>query len=145
MLLGAALPVCVELTLPVVLEYDPPAAAVTLTVIEQLALPPKMPPERLTLPLPAAPPVIVPAQVFVKVGDAAITNPEGNVSLNATPDSGKALLFDTVSVNVDTPLLAIAAGENDFTMVGFAATLKVADAVFPVPPLVALTAPVTLV
>jgi hypothetical protein len=74
------------------------------------------------------------------------TNPEGKLSTNATPVRLVAV-FGLVIVKlsaVDAPR-AIVDAPNAFVMAGGLATIRFADAVLPVPPLVELTVPVIFV
>jgi hypothetical protein len=95
-------------------------------------------------PDPAVAPVIVPPQVLLRAGVEATTSPEGNVSVKATLlwNSDSTLLI--VMVRVDVPLVFMRAGEKLFVRNGAALTMKVPDAVVPVPPFVDVTALVTL-
>ena len=65
------------------------------------------------------------------------TKPAGKLSVNATPVSGSAV-FELVMVklNVVAPLNGIVVAPKDLAMVGGAATLRLAEAVLPLPPLV---------
>ena len=116
--------------------HDDPAAGEAVSV----------PPERLTAPLPAVA-VIVPApQVPARPLGVEITKPAGKLSVNATPLRGlKVLGFVTVKFNVLLVFSAMLVGLNDLVIVGGEATVKLAEAVLPVPPLVELTGPVVLV
>ena len=71
-----------------------------------------------TLVLPAAPPVIVPAQVFVRLGGLAMTRLAGNGSLKATPLRAVAVLLVIVKVSVEGAPVATTVGLNDLLMVG---------------------------
>src|SRR5580704_6979009 len=116
--------------------HDDPAAGEAVSV----------PPERLTAPLPAVA-VIVPApQVPARPLGVEITKPAGKLSVNATPLSG-TLVFGLVMLNVSevVPFRGTSAAPNDLVIVGGEATVKLAEAVLPVPPLVELTGPVVLV
>ena len=111
----------------------------------QEALPASVAPERLTLPDPATA-VAVPPQVLVSPLGVATTSPAGRVSVNATPVSEvEAFGLLMVKVSEVVPFSGIADAPNAFTMVGGVATLKLALAVLPVPPLVDVTLPVVLV
>jgi len=70
------LPPLVDVTVPVVLAYDPAVAATTATVMVQLPFAAIVPPLRLILPPPAAA-VSVPPQVFVVARGVALTKPDG--------------------------------------------------------------------
>jgi hypothetical protein len=76
----------------------------------------------------------------------ATVNPAGNVSANASPLSVALLFgFDTVKVSEVVPFSGRLAAPNAFVIVGGLATVRFAVPVFPVPPLVEVTAPVVLV
>ena len=135
-----------ELTVPVVLFRLPVTLAVTFTFTSQLLLTGIDPPVRLSeLPLAAK----VPPQVLLVLGVAATTMPDGNVSLTATPLSGRTLAAGLVMVSISVELEAaptgIMFGVNDFTMVGAASTVNMAEALVPIPPLVDVRVPVVLV
>jgi hypothetical protein len=136
----------VEVTVPVVLTLLPAVLAVTSTFTSQLPPTGIVPPLRL---IELAPPVgeNVPPQVLPALVVEATTTPEGNVSLTPTPVSGTVLAAGLVMVRVRVEVPPTRMGEvpNALAMVGGATTVKVADAVVPVPPLLALTAPVVLV
>jgi hypothetical protein len=85
--------------------------------------------------------------VLPAFGVPATTTPEGNVSLTATPASATVLAAGLVivRVRVEVPPTAMVDGANPLVIVGGAATVKVFEAVRPVPPFVELTAPVVLV
>jgi hypothetical protein len=120
------LPPFVDVTVPVVLLYDPPAAATTLTVIVQLLLAGMEPSLKLILP-PAATAVKVPPQVLEVVNGVAFINPVGYVSEKAAPLS-TVLAFEFVKVNVSVEFTFATTGfgEKDFAIVGGAITVKFA-------------------
>src|SRR5882724_10749606 len=81
------------------------------------------------------------------VGEAfATVKPVGNVSVKATPVSGFGFAAGFVIVNVNDVVAfrAIVVGLNTFAIDGGASTLRIAEAVPPVPPSVELTFPVVL-
>ena len=84
--------------------------------------------------------------MLVRFGGPATTSPAGRLSVNARPVS-VTFVFGFVIENVKdvVPFRGIAAAPNDFVIEGAEATVKFAVAVFPVPPLVELTAPVVFV
>ncbi len=137
-------PSFVELTVPVVLTLFPPVVVVTFTEIVQL-LPGVAiePPVKL---IGEALEVNVPPQLFVGLGVPATAMPAGKVSLTAIPFIVPEVVagFVIVMVNVEVPPTAMLVGAKDFVIVGGAVTVKVADAVEPVPAFVALTVPVVL-
>jgi hypothetical protein len=104
-----------------------------------------LPPVRLMLVDPATA-VAVPVQVFDKPFGVATTSPAGSVSVNATPVSATVFAagFVTVKVRVLVPFRAIVVGVKAFAITGGATTMRLAEAVPPVPPSVDVTAPVVL-
>src|SRR5258708_1335717 len=94
----------------------------------------------------AATAVAVPPQVLVSPLGVATTRPAGRLSVKATPVSGIVLAAGLVIVKLSEvePFSAMAAAPNDLVMVGGVATLMLAVAVLPVPPLVEVTLPVVL-
>lgn len=147
-LADAVLPVppLVEDTLPVILFLTPLVVPVTDTTIWHCELAGMLPPLRLTDAAPALA-VGVPLQVFVRPGVELTTKPGGKVSLNATPVAvtvfpvGLAI----VKVSVVLPFSTIDPVPKALAIEGGATTVRDADAVLPVPPLVELTFPVVLV
>ena len=111
----------------------------------QEALAASVPAERLTLDEPAVA-VAVPPHVLLRFGVDATTNPAGRLSVKAIPFS-VTLVFGLVMLNVSdvVPFSGMLRAPNVLVMVGAEATVRLAVAVFPVPPLVELTAPVVLV
>jgi hypothetical protein len=73
-------------------------------------------------------------------------SPVGSVSVNATPSSEVVFAAGFVIVNVsdDVAFTLIVEGLNDFAIEGGAITVRLAEAVFPVPPSVEVTALVVL-
>lgn len=137
-------PPLVEVTGPVVLRIAPGEIAVTFTVMVQDALAATVPPLKLMDPLDGVA-VRVPPHPFVAAGVAATSKPEGKVSatatpLNATPVFGLVM----VKVRLVVPLTAIVAAPNALLMEGGATTVRLAEAVPPVPPCVEVTAEVVL-
>src|SRR5512146_865471 len=133
----AVLPVppLVELTAPVVLTYVPAAEEVTLTLTVQLLLVATVPPVSEMLPDPAVA-VAVPPQVLVSPFGVATISPAGRLSVTAAPVSAAALAAGLVMVRVkvEVPLTAMAAGLKALAMEGGPSTLRLAEAVPPVPP-----------
>src|ERR1700681_2105354 len=88
-LLVAPVPLSVEVIAPVVLLLLPPVVAVTST--EKVHADPtagdavSVPPDRLTLPLPAVPVIVPLPQEPVILGVAATTTPAGKLSVKPTP------------------------------------------------------------
>jgi len=110
-----------------------------------LALAASVPPERLTE-VAEATAVAVPPQVLLRLGDEATIMPEGKLSVKLTPVSATPV-FGLVMLNVRVvvPLTGIDGAPNSLVIVGAEATVRFAVAVFPVPPLVDVTAPVVFV
>jgi hypothetical protein len=102
-------------------------------------------PERETVPLPAVAVIVPPPQEPVSPFGVAMRRPEGNVSVKPTPESAvDAFGLAIVKLKLVDPPAGILAAPKDFAIVGGAATMSEAEAVLPVPPLVEVTAPVTL-
>jgi len=151
MLALAAVPAPPSVEVTVTLLFFTPAV-VPVTFTENVQEDPaagdavSVPPDRLMLPL-AATAVMVPLpQVPVMLGVAATTRPAGKLSVNATPLSA-TFVFGLLMLKVSV-LLAFRAtlvGLNALVMVGAEATVRLAVAVLPVPPLVEVTLPVVLV
>jgi hypothetical protein len=136
-------PDSLELTLPVVFDFTPAVAPVTVTLnvhIPPLAMDPplkliRFPPLVVTVPPPHA-----------ADEPLATVNPAGNVSVKLTPVMPKdALVFVIVKVRLVVPPTGIVDAPNDFMIVGAEATVTDALApVAPVPPLVELAGVVWL-
>jgi len=128
-----------------VLFRTPAEAPFTVTVIVQDVFAATVAPDRLAEEEPAVA-VAVPPHVLPKPFGVATTKPVGMGSLKATPVRATALAagFVIVKVSEVVPLSGIVEPPNALLIVGGAAAFKVAAAVFPVPPLVELTLPVTL-
>ena len=111
----------------------------------QEALPASDAPERLMDPEPAAA-VVAPSHVVVSPLGVATCRPAGRVSLNAMPLSAWPA-FGLLRLNVNEVLAfnRMLAAPKAFVMAGGVATVKLAEAVLPVPPLVDVTFPVVLV
>ena len=138
-------PPSVELTAPLVLVSVPGLVGVTLTLIVQLEPTAIDPPVSEIEPDPAVA-VAVPPQVLLSAFGVETTNPDGSVSVNATPDSASVLADGLVSVNVSVlvPVTDTWVGLNAFEIDGGPTAVRVALAVLPVPPSVELTAPLVL-
>jgi hypothetical protein len=141
-LLAAPEPLSVALITLVVLFFTPVVVPVTLTEMVHDPLDATVPPLRLTEPAPAAA-VTVPQELFRLFG-VDTTNPVGKVSVNATPV--RPMVFGLLMVNVKLVLAfsGIEAAPNALLMVGGLATVRLAEAVLPLPPLAEVTAPVVL-
>jgi hypothetical protein len=130
-------------TFPVVFVYTPAVVPVTVTLKVQGT------PGATEAPLNemvrvAALVVSVPLQVGEV--ESATSNPAGKVSLKPTPLS-VVVVFGLVIVNVNVDVLpcGIDAGLNDLLITGAPTTVRLADAVLPVPPLLEVTFPVVFV
>ena len=111
----------------------------------QEALAASVPADRLTLDEPAVA-VAVPPHVLLRFGVEATTNPAGKLSVNAMPLSA-TLVFGLLTLNVSevVPFNGMLTAPNALVIVGAEATVRLAVAVLPVPPLVEVTLPVVLV
>src|SRR5205814_5471288 len=103
-----------------------PLVTVTVTVHEPLAG--IVPPESATLPPPLAAVTAPPTHVVAPFAGFALTRFAGYVSVNAAPVIAVALLFESVIVSVEVPLIPTAVGLNAFAIVGCASTVSVAEA-----------------
>ena len=127
------------------LFFTPAVVPCTFTDTVQLVLAATVPPERLMLPDPATA-VAVPPQLLVKALGVATTNPAGRLSVNAIPFSVRPVLgFWMLNVSEVVPFKGMLAAPKALVMVGGVATVKLAEAVLPVPPLVEVTLPVVFV
>src|SRR5882724_6008341 len=127
------------------LFLTPAVVPVTFTDNVHEALTANVPPDRLTDPEPATA-VAVPPQVLDSPFGVATTKPAGRVSVKATPVNAMVLAtgFVMVKVRLVEPFNGIVAAPKALVIVGGVATVMLADAVFPVPPLVEVTFPVVL-
>src|SRR5438445_755464 len=117
----------------------------TLTETVQLALAANVPAERLMLPEPATA-VAVPPQVLFNALGVATTRPAGKLSVKAIPFSVTPVFgFCMVNVNEVVPFSGMLAAPNALVIDGGEATVKLAEAVLPVPPFVEVTVPVVFV
>jgi len=142
-LLVAPGPLSVELITLVVFSFVPVVVPVTFTEIEHKPLAATVPLDKL-IELEPATAAVVPPQVLLAAFGVETTSPVGKVSLNATPL--RLVEFGLLMVNVRL-VLAFSKMElapKALLIVGGVATVMLAEAVFPVPPLVELTAPVVL-
>src|SRR5580658_4777875 len=90
--------------------------------------------------------VTVPPQLLISPLGVPTSRPVGRVSVNATPFSTTVLAAGSprVKVSVVVPFTAIVVGLNALVIEGGATTVRLAEAVPPVPPCVEVTAPVVL-
>ena len=111
----------------------------------QLALAASVPPLRVTEDEPAAP-VAVPPHVLFNPFGVATTDPAGKLSVNAMPLSAVPV-FGLLMVKVSdvVPFSGMLAAPKAFVIDGGVTTVKLAEAVLPVPPLVEVTLPVVFV
>src|SRR6478609_2073212 len=138
-LLVAPAPLSVDEIGPVVLFCTPAAMPCTFTLTLQFAFAASVAPVRLIEPEPAAA-VTVPVQVVNRPFGVATCKPAGSVSLNATPVSPRPELgLLSVKVTEVVAFNSMLAAPKVLVMVGGAATVRLAEAVLPVPPLVELT------
>jgi len=142
-LLVAPGPLSAEVIAPVVLFFEPVVVPVMFAEIVHEPLAVKVPPDKL-IELEPAVAVVVPPHVLLRLLGFATTSPAGKLSVNATPL--RLVVFGLLIVNVRLVLAfsGIEAAPNAFVIVGGVATVMLAEAVFPVPPLVEVTAPVVL-
>jgi len=136
-------PPSVELTVTL-LFLVPAVVPCTFTETVHEALDAKVPLERLTEPDPAVA-VAVPPQLLLRLDGVATTKPEGRLSVNAIPLAELVFGLLIVKVRLVVPFSGIVAAPNALLMFGGLATVSFAVAVFPVPPLVEVTAPEVLV
>ena len=144
-LLVAPAPLSVDEIGPVVLFCTPAAMPVTFRLMVHEAFAVSDAPVRLIEPEPAAA-VTVPLQVVASPLGVATCNPAGSVSLNAMPVSPSDV-FGLLSVKVNEVLAPtkMLDAPKALVIVGGVATVKLAEAVLPVPPFVEVTFPVVLV
>lgn len=141
------LPVPLSLAVTVtLLTFDPPVVGVTFTLKVHEAELARVAPDKLTEPEPAAAVMVPPPQVPVSPLGVETTRPAGRESVNATPVNELPVFgLLMVKLSVLVPFNGTAVGLNDFVICGACATLKLAEAVLPVPPFVEVTAPVVFV
>jgi len=138
-------PPSVEVTVTL-LFCAPAAMPVTFSDSAHDPLTAKVAPDKLTEVLPGTA-VSVPPHVLVTPLGVDTTSPAGRVSVKATLVSGivfKAGLTNANDSDVE-PFIGMLAAPNVLVIAGGAATVKLAVAVLPVPPLVDATVPVVLV
>src|SRR5262249_25180274 len=126
------------------LIFTPAAVPWTSTDTMHEALAASVPPDRLAEPArPTA--VIEPPQVLVAFGVEATTNPAGKLSVKPRPVRVTVVLgFWIVNVKEVVPFNGIWSAPKLLVMAGAWATVRLALAVLPVPPLVEVTLPVVL-
>lgn len=116
-----------------------------MTETVQLPLAGMVPPFRLIEPEPAVA-VAVPLQSLVRPFGVATTRPAGKLSVKETPLSATPVFgFVMVKVKEVVPFSGMLAAPKALAIDGGVTTVKLAEAVLPVPPLVEVTAPVVFV
>ena len=139
-------PPSVEVTLPVVFTCRPAAVPVTFTENVQDPLAAIDPPLRLIVFVAWVAVIVPPPQVPVSPFGVEITSPAGSVSLKATPVSAVVVLpLVMVKLRLVEPFRGMLAAPKALLMEGGPTTVKLAEAVFPVPPLPEDTLPVVFV
>jgi len=137
-------PALFELTAPVTLSFAPVDDAVTLTETVHVPSAAMAPPEKVSV-VSFAFGAKVPPQLVDAPGVEATARPEGRASVKATPVSSfDALGLVMVKVSVVVPPGEMLAAPKAFAIDGGDSTVRLADAVVPVPPSVEVTAPVML-
>jgi hypothetical protein len=143
-LLVVPVPPSVELIGPVVLFFTPGVVPWTVSEMVQDPLVATDPPDRLAEDAPGVA-VAVPPQLLFRLDGFATTTPAGKLSVKAIPFSVTFEFgFVMVKVRLVVPFKGTCATPNALEIVGGLATVRVAEAVLPVPPFVELTAPVVL-
>jgi len=129
-----------EVTAPVVFTWLPAAVPVTFTVKVHDPAGPRAAPLRLTVDEAAVAVIVPPPHEPVRPFGVLTTRPDGNVSVNATPESDTvALGLETVKLSVVDPFSGTDAAPNALVRPGGATTVIDAVDVLPVPPEVELT------
>jgi hypothetical protein len=145
------LPPSSEVTAPVVLFWTPVAVLVTFTLNVQDAFVDRAAFVRLIVLLPALAAIVPPLHEPLNPTGVETTSPAGSVSLKLTPlKEAVAFGFTITKLRLVLPFRAMDATPNVLVMRGGATfaggpTFRLADAVFPLPALVDVTAPVVLV
>jgi hypothetical protein len=104
-----------------------------------------VPADRLIVPEPEVAPDTLPLQELLRPGVLATTRPVGKVSETANPVSAVFPAgFVIVIVRIELTLAATLVGLKAFAIVGTAFTVRVAEAVNPLPPSFEVTFPVVL-
>ena len=127
---------------PVVFKKTPPVGGLTSTIMVQDELAVRLAPDNVREPAPFAA-VRVPPQRFIAFPGVAMTIPPGKVSVNPTPFKVGPLFglgFVRVKVIFDVAPRMMLSGVKILVIVGGATHRRLADAVFPVPPFVDVTA-----
>lgn len=144
-LLVVPAPVSLEEIAPVVFDRSPAVVPVTLTDIAQDPLAASVAPDRLKLLAPGVA-VMVPPQVLAAPFGVATTKPDGSASLKPTPvRPWPAFGLVSVKPSVVVPFKGIVVAPKVSVMLGGDMTLRLAEAVAPLPPLTDVTALVVFV
>jgi hypothetical protein len=120
----------------------------TFTENVQEVFAPRAAPVKITTPVPAVAVIVPPLQVpAINPLGVAITRPAGSVSLKLTPVRAIAFtaVLETVKLREVLPFSGIEAAPKLFEIEAGAPTVRLAVAVFPLPPLLEDTAPVVSV
>jgi hypothetical protein len=136
-------PLSVALMTPVWLFFTPVVVPVTFTEILHELLAATVPPLKLAEPEPASA-VVVPLHELLNPFGVATTNPAGKLSEKATPL--RLVVFGLLirKLRLVLAFSGIETAPNVLLIVGGLATVMLAEAVVPVPPLVEVTVPVVL-
>ena len=132
----------VDVTVLVVLVTEPTTEPSLFTLIPKLQLAPagRLAPLNVIRLLPAGAPIVPPSHTPVSPFGVDITRPAGSMSENARASSVTILFgFARVSVRVVSEPGVILTSPNALVRVGGEATITVASAVLPVPPLEEVT------
>src|SRR5215469_14220047 len=133
-------PPSVEVTLLVVLVFDPAVVPLTLTLNVQEEFAGRVAPLSLTIPVPCVAVIVPPPQDPVSPLGVETTKPEGNGSLNPMPVNPLPVFgFCIVKLRLVDPPNGMLAAPNPLLIVGGANTVIDALAVLPVPPSLELT------
>jgi hypothetical protein len=145
-LLAAPPPLSVEEIIPLVFVCTPAETPVTFTLITQDAFAASIAPDRAIEADPAAAVIVPFAQELVSPLGDEICNPAGKLSENEIPLSEITFADGLVilKASVVDPFNGMVTAPNVAAMDGAVAERRVAEALFPVPPLVELTLPVVL-
>jgi hypothetical protein len=131
-------PVAVELTAPDVLFLTPAVVPVTSAASVHDAFALTVPPDKLMVPDPAVA-VAVPPHVFVNPFGDDTTNPDGRLSVNATPGSDSGFEFAIVNVRPVVPFNGIVGDANALLIEGASPTFRLASDSLPFPASVDVT------
>jgi hypothetical protein len=134
-----------ELTVPLVFTREPMDVPLTFTLAMQVPLAAIVPPEKESDVAPAAGAKVgLPQPEMLTPGTEATCKPLGNVSLKATDPREYVLALVIVKIKTVVPFTVTVLGVKDLVMNAGPVTVREAEAVFPIPPLVELTVPLVL-